>query len=111
MPRNSIENLIAKLQGTNRFNRKKQLELCMELNIQDRELRRIKADAVREGYPVMSTPDGRGYWLSNDPTEIEKMRSELKDRALDLLVTIQALDKIPLRDQLSISDIDRLVGE
>ena len=111
MAQNSVENLVSKLRGTDREHRKKRFDLCMEMNIQDRELRRIKSDAIRQGYPVMSTSDGAGYWLSNNPAEIARTKAELKGRALDLLTTVQALDKIPLRDQISITDIDRLVGE
>lgn len=104
MSQSPVENLVAKLAGTDRFHTKKRFELCMEMKVDDRELRQIKEDAVKAGYPICSTSRTAGYWLG-DESDRAQLISEHKSRIWSQVRTIQALEGIPSENQMSLTEL------
>lgn len=110
MSLSAVENLVAKLAGTDRFHTKKRFDLCLDLQVDDRELRQIKEDAVKQGFPVCSTSRAAGYWLG-DEKDRAQLISEHWSRIYSHLGTIQALKGIPAEEQMTMTELFEKLGE
>lgn len=111
MSRNNVEQLISKLQIANKEHPLSEFDLGCMLNVDKRVVRDWIRDARREGFAIVASKqrNNKGYYIASNDKELGDLIEDYKGRALDMLVTAQALKKIPLKDQLSITDIDRIV--
>lgn len=80
---------------------KTRAELCQELGVKDRALRKAVAGLRRNGYNVSTNSETGGYWLGNEK-EKRRLISELRTRAYDELDTANKLERGPIEGQVSI---------
>lgn len=60
-------------------------ELCRAMQLPDRAVRKVIADARRAGNLIINTGDGSGYYLSDDPDEWARQYHQDTARALSIL--------------------------
>lgn len=77
---NDIERLISHL-GRGRENAKKRWQLCEDMQMNDRQMRRVIELAQRDGYPVINFQDGAGYALAKDDEELIRYQRQEFARA------------------------------
>jgi len=66
-------------------------ELVRRAGVTDRLLRKNIKRLVSEGYPILSSSQGRGYWLSEDIAEIESFIRECDSRSRSEYLTTRKL--------------------
>ena len=59
--------------------------LCAMTGLKDRNMRLAIEDARHRGCIIINRQDGRGYYTTSDPAEIEAQRAQIHKRALNLL--------------------------
>ena len=59
--------------------------LCAASGYSDRLIRRIIAQLREEGYMILNRQDGKGYYISDDPDEIERQYRQDTARAMSIL--------------------------
>lgn len=67
-------------------------ELSKWLGISDRQMRQAIERLRDMGYPICSTSQKKGYWLSNDKEEIKKVIREYRRKALKMLITARRME-------------------
>lgn len=77
---NDTERLISHL-GRGRENAKKRWQLAQEMEMNDRQMRRLIAEAQEDGYPVLNDCSGVGYWLAKDTEELVRYQRQEFARA------------------------------
>lgn len=105
MSQSPVENLVSKLQGTDKNHRKSRFSLCMEMNISDRELRQIKETAISHGEVICSSSGADGYWLGDD-ADRARLIGEHLSRVWSHVRTIQALKGVPLSGQMTLTELE-----
>lgn len=85
--------------------------LCELAGMPDRKVRKLIADARKEGTTILNDQDGRGYYISNDLMELRRQFNANRSRALSILrqqrglrQKIQAAES---RDQITIDEAVR----
>lgn len=73
-------------------------QLCIKWGCNDREARRVialyRSMNSNDGYAILSTSDGSGYWRSNDPVEIRRFINEAESRARNVFLSISNAKKV-----------------
>lgn len=66
-------------------------ELCLLTGLTDREVRR-QIQALRAGGEIIiNNQDGRGYYRTDDPAEIERYYRQEYSRAVTIIKTVNAI--------------------
>ena len=60
--------------------------LCLLLGTSDREMRRSIQQARIDGHIIINSQDGRGYYQSDEPSDILKQYKQNEHRAKSILV-------------------------
>ena len=60
-------------------------QLAMLMDMRDRHLRAVIAEAQECGYHILNDSDGKGYYLSNSTAEIERYYRQETARAISIL--------------------------
>ncbi len=61
-------------------------DLSKRLNMPDRQVRRLIADARKRGELIISSPYGDGYYMSDDLGELTRQYRMNRSRAMSILV-------------------------
>lgn len=71
---------------SDRNHKRTAVSLCDELGIDDRELRRLVAAERLNGAPICASSErgDSGYYLTEDPADIERNRQSLKAKSNEL---------------------------
>jgi biotin operon repressor len=95
-------------------------ELTSALSIDDRPLRRLISEMRKDGYPIGSDPNGKGYWYWENDKEARATINIFKGYARDIEETIRVLEesrrmmfavpRIKQRIHKEIDGQERLVG-
>ena len=75
-----IERLVSRL-GRGRANAKKRWQLADDMQMSDRQMRRVIELAQRAGYPVINDCSGVGYWLAEDTEDLIRYQKQEFARA------------------------------
>ncbi|XVG95847.1 HTH domain-containing protein [Eubacteriales bacterium KG125] len=67
-------------------------ELSNWIGIDDRAVRKAIERLRLQGYPICSTSQKKGYWLSDNKEEIDKVIKEFRSKALKMLVTARNME-------------------
>ena len=87
--------MIHELLGTGRENARTARELADIMNCGIRDISRLAERERREGHPICAATGERpGYYLAADNEELEAYCSDLKNRAIELFKTRDALVKV-----------------
>lgn len=73
--------------------------LAAELNVEERQARKLVSDLREDGHAVCGTPKD-GYYIAADAAELEETCEFLRGRAMHSLRLESRLRKIPLPDLL-----------
>ena len=60
-------------------------KLCEITGLPDRKVRELIEKARHEGYIIINNQDGKGYYQTNDPKDIEAQYRQARKRALTIL--------------------------
>lgn len=71
--------------GRGRENATTRAALCERMGLSDRKVRELIEQARRWGYIIINEQDGRGYYLSVDPDDMERQYRQDTNRALAIL--------------------------
>ena len=71
--------------GTGRENAVTREQLSVLLNLPDRTIRRMIAEARNEGELIINSQDGTGYYISDDLGELNRQYKTNRSRALSIL--------------------------
>ena len=80
---NDVELLVSFL-GRSRDAARSRDSLCYLMQRSDRAVRKIIEEARNRGYVILNDQSGRGYWLSEDPKEIEAWYRQVRSRAISV---------------------------
>ena len=78
--------------GTGRENAAQRMLLRQMAGVNDRAMREGIA-LLREKYPILNLQDGQGYYLSYDPKELMRYRSQEMSRIRSAFAALQGVDK------------------
>lgn len=80
--------------------------LAHKLGVTDRQLRRLKEQATKDGYIIGSSSHGKGYYLCRDRGQLMQLKAEYRARIksqMDTYRVIQtALDKLPGQEEMKL---------
>lgn len=84
--------MIAELLGDKNHKRTTD-DLCSELCIDERELRRIVSVERRNGAPICASGErgNSGYYITDDPADLEQNRKTLAAKAKDIMFVWAAM--------------------
>ena len=100
-----VGNSIAKLIPVNGVISTEALKQITGLSV--RQIRAAVKVARENGSPIMSdTSSDGGYWLSDDPAEIERCRRVLIAKATSILKTVSLMGKVEIDGQTSMSEVE-----
>lgn len=60
-------------------------QLRLRTGLSDRKMRKLIAKARKDGAPIVNDQDGAGYYLSEEPGELERQLRSNTSRALSIL--------------------------
>ena len=60
-------------------------QLCTMTGLPDRSVRRLIADARDNGVVILNAQDGAGYYISDDPKELQRQYNTNRRRAMSIL--------------------------
>lgn len=60
-------------------------KLCELTGLHDRKVRKLIADARKEGTTILNDQDGQGYFISDDLYELRRQFNANRSRALSIL--------------------------
>ena len=64
-------------------------ELAEILGVDDRKMRKMIAEAKRDGLVVCCDQDGKGYYIADEPEEYDRQYAQTYSRAMSLLVQLK----------------------
>lgn len=67
--------------------------LRMYCKSSDRNIRKAIQELRKSGYRIGATSNGAGYWMCKSSEEYQIIRNEYMTRVIDMMGTIQAMDK------------------
>ncbi|MCD6350572.1 MAG: HTH domain-containing protein [Armatimonadetes bacterium] len=87
--------LLAYLQqyGSGASNAQSRRALAAALDCGDRSLRRAITELREHGYPIVGSPQGRGYYLAATPAEAEAARRILLSYIRSMARQVRALER------------------
>lgn len=72
--------------GYGRRNAVTREQLSLMTGLPDRKMRKLIAQARKDGAPILNGQDGAGYYLSEEPGELERQLRTNTNRALSILM-------------------------
>jgi len=100
-------NILSLIQSRTSINPISQSELCQLLGYSDNRRVRLHVQELRRaGVRILSTSDKTrgGYWVSDDPIELDNFTAHFRGRAMSTLKTLGKMRGVP-DGQLSFDDL------
>lgn len=97
----AVTELIAVL-GEGRERAKTRRELSRALDVSDRALRNLIADAREAGYAIINNQDGKGYYLATDPADMLRFVRQEDARARSIFRATAPVKKALKREGIRI---------
>lgn len=100
-----LERLLKEIRVCSRTIPASRAMLCGYLGKSDRDIRRGIEELRKRGYRIVSNSGHYGYWLDESGGGYDRMRAEMRKKALSMLATIKAMDGKELEGQLSWDEV------
>lgn len=71
--------------GVGKENAVTRAELCAAMNLPDRAVRKMIAEAREQGALIICDQDGAGYYISEDPADLRRQMVTNRSRAMSIL--------------------------